>query len=160
MKQLLQRSRVLRSWLGLLLLAATSLTLVNCASTSEQASVPTSRWFHSLRESVFEHVEDAGRARKALAVIDRADLEVLSFLDEAERQARTIKALNADYHASRADFEAAFAKSDASRHAVLDTVLDSLDELRDLVEPEEWSAFEFSESLIDAYHTAKNRKKS
>ena len=147
---------MLVKWLAVLLLMASTLALIDCASMSgKESAAPTADWFHSLRDSVLDNVNDEDRARKAIALINQADQAVLQYVSEAEENASWLRALHADYDATREDFAAAFADVDASNRSIKKLLLGLRSDLVAVVEPDEWKSFEFSQSLVEV-HTSNN----
>ena len=147
---------MLVKWLTVLLLMASTLALIDCASMSgKESAAPTADWFHSLRDSVLDNVNDEDRARKAIALINQADQAVLQYVSEAEENASRLRALHADYDATREDFAAAFADVDASNRSIKKLLLGLRSDLVAVVEPDEWKSFEFSQSLVEV-HTSNN----
>ena len=147
---------MLVKWLAVLVLMASTLALIDCASMSgKESAAPTADWFHSLRDSVLDNVNDEDRARKAIALINQADQAVLQYVSEAEENASRLRALHADYDATREDFAAAFADVDASNRSIKKLLLGLRSDLVAVVEPDEWKSFEFSQSLVEV-HTSNN----
>jgi len=143
-------------WLTVLLLMASILALIDCASMSgKESAAPTADWFHSLRDSVLDNVKDKERIRKSIALINQADQAVLQYVSEAEENARRLRALHADYDATREDFAAAFVKVDDSNRSIKKLLLGLRSDLVAVVEPDEWESFELSRSLVEV-HTSKN----
>ena len=137
--------------LAVLLLIGSALVLVDCTSiSSKESAAPTADWFHSLRDSVLDNVKDKERARKAISLINQADQAVLQYASEAEENAIRLRALNADYDATREDFASVFADVDASNRSVKKLLLGLRGDLV-VVEPEEWQTFEWSRSLVEVH---------
>ena len=145
-----------KKWSAVLLLTASTLALIDCASMSgKDSAAPTADWFHSLRDSVLNNVKDKERVRKAIVLINQADQAVLQYASEAEENAGRLRALNADYDATREDFAVAFAKIDDSNRSIKKILLGLRSDLVAVVESDEWRSFEFSRSLVEV-HTSKN----
>ncbi len=139
-------------WLSVLLLLALALILFSCSSMSGKEPVaPTADWFHSLRESVLDNVHDKERAKKAIALINQADLAMLQYVSEAEENALRLQKLQADYDATREDFASAFDKADASNRSAREMLHSFRSDLKAVIEPDEWQAFELSRSLIEVH---------
>lgn len=141
-----------KKWMTVLLLLGSTLALIDCTSMSgKESAAPTADWFNSLRNSVLDNVKDKERARKAIALINQGDQAILQYVSEAEENARRLRALHADYDATREDFAAAFVKVDDSNGSIKKLMLSLRSDLVAVVEPDEWESFEFSRSLVEIH---------
>lgn len=102
-----------------------------------------------LRGLVRSEVADEERAARMLAEIDRLESVIDDYNATSAAAGEELRALNRDYDATRAQFEAMLQRQNEVRSAARDLVVASALELRDLATAEEWK--EMAELEIRVY---------
>ena len=106
----------------------------------EDSHVPAHPFFAAIRETVMDCVKEPARARSALAVIDRTELDILEAVDKTAAYQDELQQLHADYDAQRADFTALFDKIDKTNRDIHHKITKHHDDLIAVTKPEEWKA--------------------
>jgi DNA-binding transcriptional regulator YbjK len=120
-----------------ILITIIALFTAGCARTSPiDKEVGT---FDNLRTNVQDVVADPERAEQSLALVDELQQVFDDIKDSRIERRDRIRALNADYDAPRADFEALLAEIGSERVASQERVSQIHRRLFDVINNEEWT---------------------
>lgn len=126
--------------LNAFLVATAVLSLAGCAGTEKMSAVDVEHQaFEDLRSEIREVIDDPARAAEAIALVNALSDELSALRRDVADRKRRARQLNADYDASRADFEALAEQLDRERRSNRQRVLDEHREFLALVTPEEWA---------------------
>ena len=98
--------------------------------------------FDDLRGEVRLVVEDGGRETAVLAIVDELQADFVRLRELAEGRRQGLRELNADYDATRAQFEVLLAEFSEQRQASHARFKATREALRESTTPEEWSELE------------------
>lgn len=155
MASCIRRPRLLSTLLEtlvVLLLAPSACSTVH----KEKPSVQAHSWFASVREAIGEHVKDTERARKLLALVNRADTDLIELAATAEAYKARTRELNADYDATRKDFVGASQAYIASGATVVARLMGHNDAMREIATADEWGKIFSEEGSV--YDVLKGRE--
>jgi type IV pilus biogenesis protein CpaD/CtpE len=133
-----QTDHTLKRRLGqCLLLSLWILISLGCAHR-QKPSIATYPWFASLRENVVMTVQETDRARDLLILVDDFEQVLMLSTAAAEGHREELKALNADYDATREDFLALREKINTNNLAANLEVAEFRREMKIILASEEW----------------------
>jgi hypothetical protein len=117
------------------------LALAACSHEPKPSALTTAdEAFDRLRAAVAREVKDPARAKQASALVDEMQqLVVVAHADLKAHDAR-LRALNDNYDAPEADFQAAFRDFNAGRDSRQDRTLELNRRAKALVTEDEWNA--------------------
>lgn len=118
------------------MVAVTALLVAGCAGKKATPEEEEIEAFEALRSNIREVVAESTRAEQVVALVGELQQE-FDAINRAERLER-YRALNLDYDASRAEFEALLDGIMHERLANHERVTQTYRELRAAVTPEEW----------------------
>lgn len=145
-------NHTLRMWLVPTVLLAASLVMGCKLFKKDESIVPVYPWFASIRETVLENIDDPGRARSALCVIDRAELDILEAVGQSEAHTTELASMYNDYDATREDFKTVFDRIDKTAEETQRNIQKHHNNLVAVIEPGEWaSIMSRSDSLFFLY---------
>lgn len=126
----------MRYWTCLVLPA-----LVACSHEPKPSALATAEAaFDRLRAAVAREVKDPARAKQASALVDEMQQIVVAAHADLKAHDARLRALNDDYDAAEADFQAAFRDFDAGRDRRQDRTLELNRRAKALVTEDEWHA--------------------
>ena len=132
---------------------AALLLLVACSHEPKPSALTTAEEaFDRLRAAVAREVKDPARAKQASALVDDMQQLVAAGHSDLKTHDARLRALNANYDASEADFQAAFREFNAGRGRHQDRTLELNRRAKALVTEDEWNALARAEeqALRDA----------
>ncbi len=113
-----------------------------CGGTPPTNAEVEKQAFDDLREEVRETIADGDREASVIAVVDQLQDEFTSLRRLAEERRAKLRALNANYDATRDQFAALGAEFNAQREVSHKRFQDVQEKLRASVTPEEWAELE------------------
>ena len=124
-----------------MLVVALAISVAACANKGKSSATDVeAQAFEDLRSEIREVIEEPARASEAIALVNALSDELSALRrDVADRKHRA-RQLNADYDASRADFETLAEQLDRERRSNRQRVLDEHRALLTIMAPEEWTA--------------------
>lgn len=125
-----------------LLLTVSVALLGACGGTPPTTAELEQQAFDDLREEVRQTIEDVDREIAAVKVVDELQHEFTSLRKVAEERRRQLRALNADYDATREQFTGLLAKFATQREASHRRFQEVRAELEASVTAEEWADLE------------------
>ncbi len=138
--------RVLRA-LCALLLSAAALSAPGCGS-SPTAEQSIERYSQKLRDTVSSRVQDEGRRGQMLTVVEQMESLQLRFNKETADFVAAYRKLNADYEASRPQFDQLFSEYNAQRMSARQQDLALHFQLASLAAADEWDAIAKAEGKL------------
>jgi ABC-type sulfate transport system substrate-binding protein len=128
------------SWKGLIVPVMMILT-AGCASTPAPSPLASAEQaMATWRDTVYTVIGDRDRAGKVIGQLDQLEQLVRDADRERRAHDRALRALNANYDATEAEFESVFAAFNARRRARHQEALAINREIRSLTGAEEWKA--------------------
>ena len=94
----------------------------------------------SERALIEETVADSGAAARLIDLLDERDRLVAQHAEAIRSYRERMRALNADYNASREDFDEALAEYNGARHESQRAFTELIDAMKKEASPEEWKA--------------------
>jgi capsule polysaccharide export protein KpsE/RkpR len=123
-----------------MLVVAMAFSVAACAGKGKSSATDVeAQAFEDLRSEIREVIDDPARAAEAIALVNALPDELSALRRDVADRKRRARQLNADYDASRADFEALAEQFNRERRAGRQRVLDEHREFLALVTPEEWA---------------------
>ena len=120
---------------------AAFLLLAACSHEPKPSELMTAEAaFDRLRAAVAREVKDPGRAKQASALVDELQKLVVEANGDLKAHDARLRALNANYDAPEADFQAAFRDFNAGRDRRQDRTLELNRRAKALVTEDEWHA--------------------
>ena len=133
----------------LIFLAFVALSIAACATTDKEVQTPEDidqEAFNDLRTEVRETIDDSTRQTKVISLVDELQTEFKSMRSSLVEGKSNLRALFADYHASRESFEELIALDDTAMKSQRKRIGESQRLLVQSMTVEEWSALNKSGS--------------
>jgi DNA anti-recombination protein RmuC len=124
---------------AVVLIAAIALFTGGCAGKKASPIDKEANAFDNLRTNVQEVVADPDRSTQSLALVDELQREFDAIKDARVERRKQIQALNANYDAPRAEFEALLTEIGRDRVANQEQVSQTYRKLLDVITTEEWT---------------------
>ena len=140
-----KRSRTL--WL--ILIAVVALSIAACATTDKEAQTPEDieqEAFNDMRTKVRETIDDSTRQTTVISHVDQLQIEFNSMRKSLVEGKSSVRALFADYDASRESFEELIALNDTTIRTQRKQIGESHRVLVESMTIDEWSALNKSGS--------------
>jgi hypothetical protein len=106
------------------------------------------RWISELRSTVKNAVSDPDRAVKMVALVDKMEQELTGMDEEVKRFINRVRVLNADFDASRTDFEVVIGDFNRRRKEARARFLDLRFQLNSLSTTDEWKQIANREKTV------------
>ena len=107
--------------------------------------------FAAYQKRIREVVKDPARAEQVIALADDLQRQVNQLRATLVKSRAELAALNANYNAKRADFDAFFKEQDAGRLALIDKVISVRTQISKLLTESEWeSLHKYGIEALDA----------
>ena len=135
MMSISDRSRRLTAVIGFLLLAACSGGPSEIEDVEQQA-------FDDLREEVRLAIDDTEREAAVIDIVNQLQTEFGNLRELAESRRKRLRALNADYDATREAFAELLADFEAEREVSHSRFIELRESLETNATPEEWAMLE------------------
>jgi len=123
-----------------LLVAVIAFSVAACAGKEKLSAIDVEQQaFEDLRSEIREVIGDSARAADAIALVNALSDELSALRRDVADRKRRARQLNADYDASRADFEALAEQFNRERRLNRQRVLDEHRALLTIMTPAEWT---------------------
>jgi hypothetical protein len=125
-----------------------TLTGPGCSGTKPTPRQTVERYSQELRDAIAKNVVEERRKTQMLSIVDQMEALQLRFGQETADFVRTYRKLNADYDATRPQFDQLFSDYNAQRTTARAEALDLHFQLAALAEAEEWGAIGKAEGKL------------
>jgi len=126
-----------------------ALSGVGCSKSKNVGSKqPTQKWAQDMRERINKTVTDPDRATQMLLLTNDLEKAMFEFNTDLTEYYGNIKRVNADYDATREDFEKVISDFDVIRKAARAKVIAIRSKMADLATDEEWVALSDTKATI------------
>jgi len=130
------------------LVCALTLAGPGCSDTKPTPRQTVERYSHELRDAIAKNVVDERRKAQLLSTVDQMEALQLRFSQETADFVRSYRTLNADYDATRPQFDQLFSDYNAQRTTARAEALDLHFRLAALAEQAEWDAIGKAEEKL------------
>lgn len=118
------------------------LLIAGCGGTPPDPVELERQAFDDLRDEVRLVVQDSGRETAVLGIVDELQADFIRLRELAEGRRQGLRELNADYDATRAQFETLLSEFSQQREFSHARFQATRAELKESTTPEEWSELE------------------
>ena len=101
--------------------------------------------FDSVRDAADEVIKDKQRAKQVIAITKQADKEYEAFTKNLDKLSKKLVEVNRNYDLTRDEMDAFSDKTRANRKTLLDSYVNHLFQMKDLITEEEWVAMHAKE---------------
>jgi hypothetical protein len=98
----------------------------------------TFEWIDQTRDRINKSISDPKKATTMLTLVDDIEKLMYEFNDDVQRYYKNVRAVNADYDATREDFERVAEEFNAKRIRTRSEVMKIRFQMTELATPEEW----------------------
>jgi septal ring factor EnvC (AmiA/AmiB activator) len=141
-----------RVWgVAIVAVLALGVALQGCAHKAKSPQQQAQADYGAYRKRIREVVKDPARADQVIALTDELQRQVDQVRARLAQNRADLAALNANYGATRGEFEALFKQQDADRQALADKAVSARVQAGKLLTDSEWQALHrFGFKVVDA----------
>ena len=122
---------------------------------TEPSYGPGHEWVTDMRDRIQKQVDDPEKVTGLLAVVDQIELTLIDMDNGVQDYYATLRKLDRDYNASRADFEKTIDDFNTKRQEYFEKMLDHTMTMRSIAGREYWKKLsDIDKSLYDSWQRA------